>query len=248
MVSRFHDCVWPTVNCPESPGDSVSFLRFWLRSSKSLYSLEDLSLEFCTCSWNTVRLLTESTSSFVGLANVCLWTGCFHCFDHYFQYLVVPPRFEAKTYLQLDGTCRLDLSIEHTYGVFYQSPFPQVATRGQLVVWGSDHKRQPKQWHLFHEIDLFKDSFHVVHCPCWPCCTAFVILAFYIFVFLSWMINADLWTALTCDHLVDWFQPIPCRWTSMRPRISPKVRTSFDFSISSRALNFLPDLISHNVF
>ena len=40
----------------------------------------------------------------------------------------------SKAYIySLTLTCQsLDLSTEHTFGVFYQSPFPQVVTRGQL--------------------------------------------------------------------------------------------------------------------
>ena len=41
----------------------------------------------------------------------------------------------------------------------------------------------------FHEIGLCRASSQVVHYPCWPCCTAFVILAFSISLFFSWMIT-----------------------------------------------------------
>ena len=96
----------------------------------------------------------------------------------------------------------------------------------------------------FHEIGLCRASSHVVHCPCWPCCTAFMILAFSISLSISWMINGDLWAAFACIHLIEWLQPIPWRPTWMGPRISSKVKTSLNFSISSWALNFLPDLSS----
>ena len=66
MVSAFVDAIIALLS-PESPGDSVSFLRYRLQSINRLRSLGDLALEFCTCSWHTVmRFLAESISSFVG--------------------------------------------------------------------------------------------------------------------------------------------------------------------------------------
>ena len=56
---------------------------------------------------------------------------------------------------------------------------------------------------MLQEIDLCHASLHVVHWPRWLCCIAFVILSFPISLFLSWMINADLWPALACDHQME---------------------------------------------
>lgn len=73
---------------------------------------------------------------------------------------------------------------------------------------------------------------------------ALVLWSCYFLFLLSQMINAEFLAALACHHLVDWVQAISWQSTCMESRISSKVRTFLDSSISSWTLNFLPDLSS----
>ena len=203
-------------------------LAYWDAPSRRKYVL---------CGTDSRAFASEQADS-IASTNICNTWLCRHVY-----------RPCARAYLQLDKTCRIVwTSPQSTH--LESSTIPHFRRLSREGSWSyrdliTKDSRSGGMLHMsLHEIGLCRASSHVVHCPCWPSCTAFVILAFSISLFLSWMINADLWAALACVHPMEWLQPIPWRPTWMGPRISSKVRTSIDFSISSWALNFLPDLSS----
>ena len=103
----------------------------------------------------------------------------------------------ARAYLQLDKACRSVWTSPQSAHL-ESSTIPYFRRLSREGSWSYRHlitkdSRSGGMLHMsFHEIGLCRASSHVVHCPCWPCCTAFVILTFSILLFLSWMINADL--------------------------------------------------------
>ena len=103
----------------------------------------------------------------------------------------------ARAYLQLDETCRsvwtspqrahLESSIiPHFRRLSREGSWSYKDLITKDILQYTYHSRSGGMLHMsLHEIGLCRASFHVVHCPCWPCCTAFVILAFSISLFLS---------------------------------------------------------------